>query len=83
MIKPFGGPMEFKLKILRKGDTVLNVVNYADSLAVCVKRKQGNVDVLLIGRNEDGIPLISGTISICEGDNEIEMSGRDIKYTTF
>ena len=36
--------MNIEIKILKKGDEVLNVFNYLDSVAISVKRKKGHVD---------------------------------------
>ena len=75
--------MEIKIKILRKGDEVLNVFNYLQNTAISVKRKKGNVDIILLEANQDNIPEITSTWSICEGNNEIEISKDNIKISTF
>lgn len=71
------------IKILNKGDSVLNVFNYGEQVAISIKRKKGCVDVILLDKNKDGIPVIAGTWSICEGDGEIEVSSGSTKISTF
>ena len=75
--------MNINIKILKKGDAVLNVFNYADSVAILVKRKKGNVEVILLDKNDEGIPEITSTWTISEGDNEIEISKDNVKISTF
>ncbi len=75
--------MNIEIKILKKGDEVLNVFNYMDGVAISVKRKKGNVDVVLLGKNDDGIPQITSTWTISEGDNEVVVSKDDVKVSTF
>ena len=74
---------KIKIKILKKGDKVLNVFNYLQSTAISVQRKEGTVDIILLEPNEDKIPKITSIWTICEGDNEIEISTDDIKISTF
>lgn len=75
--------MNIEIKILKKGDEVLSVFNYLDSVAVSVKRKKGNVDVVLLDKTEDGVPKIASTWTISEGDNEVVVSKDDVKISTF
>ncbi|TKJ54751.1 hypothetical protein PviCFBP13515_26245 [Pseudomonas viridiflava] len=75
--------MKIDIKILKKGDTIISILPYEGSVAIAVKRKQGHVEVVLITKNPDGIPEISSTWSISEGDNEIEVDSGDIKVSTF
>lgn len=74
---------EIKIKILKKGDKVLNVFNFLQSTAISVQRKKGHVDIILLEPNEDKIPEITSTWTICEGNNEVEISVDDIKISTF
>lgn len=75
--------MNINIKILKKGDEVLNTFNYGDSVAVSVKRKHGPVDIVLLDKNDEGIPQITSTWTISEGENEIVVSEGDIKVSTF
>ena len=75
--------MNIEIKILKKGDEVLSVFNYQDSVAVSVKREKGSVDVVLLDKNEEGIPKITATWVIGEGDNEVVVSKDDLKISTF
>jgi hypothetical protein len=74
---------KIKIKILKKGDKVLNVFNYLQSTAISVQRKNSNVDIILLEANKDKIPEITSTWTICEGDNEVEIITDDIKISTF
>lgn len=75
--------MNIEIKILKKGDKVLNVFNYQDNVAISVMRKIGNVDVVLLVRNEDNIPKIASIWTISEGDNELVINKDDVKISTF
>jgi hypothetical protein len=72
-----------KIKILKKGDSVLNVFNYGEHLAISVKRSKGHVDIVLITTNEDELPVISMTWAIAVGNGEIEMSSDHVNISTF
>lgn len=75
--------MNLNIKILKKGDAVISVLPYEGSVAIAVKRKQGKVEIVLISKNSDGLPEISSTWTISEGDNEIEVGDGDVKISTF
>ena len=75
--------MNINIKVLQKGDEVLNVFNYRDNVAISVKRKQGHVDVVLLDKNDEGIPEITSTWTIGEGENEVVVSKDDVKISTF
>jgi len=75
--------MNIQIKILQKGDEVLSVFNYKESVALSVKRRQGSVDVVLLDKNAEGIPEITSTWTIGEGDNEVVVSKDDLKISTF
>ena len=62
---------------------MLNVFNFLQSTAISVQRKKGHVDIILPEPNEDKIPEITSTWTICEGNNEVEISLDDIKISTF
>ncbi|RJL44962.1 hypothetical protein [Pectobacterium carotovorum] len=75
--------MNLNIKILKKGDTVISVLPYEGSVAIAVKRKSGHVEIILISKNSDGLPEISSTWTIGEGDNEIEVRDGDVRISTF
>ena len=75
--------MELKLKILKKGDEVINVFNYDGRIAVAVKRKSGEVAVVLVNKNDEGIPAVSETLTICQGDNVVESRSGTTVISTF
>ena len=62
---------------------MISVMPYDGSVAIAVKRKLGNIDILLISKNSDGLPEISATWTIGEGDNEIEICDGAVKVSTF
>ena len=75
--------MNININVLQKGDEVLSVFNYRDNVAISVKRKQGSVDVVLLDKNVEGIPQITSTWTIGEGDNEVVVSKDNVKISTF
>ena len=75
--------MNINIKVLQKGDEVLSVFNYRDNVAISVKRKQGYVDVVLLDKNDEGVPEITSTWTIGEGENEVVVSKDDVKISTF
>ena len=75
--------MNININVLQKGDEVLSVFNYRDNVAISVKRKQGSVDVVLLDKNVEGIPQITSTWTIGEGDNEVVVSNDNVKISTF
>ncbi|UOB53983.1 hypothetical protein MRS60_08610 [Burkholderia pyrrocinia] len=75
--------MNLNIKILKKGDAVISVLPYEGNVAIAVKRKLGHVEIVLISKNSDGLPEISSTWSIGEGDNEIEIRDGDMQVSTF
>jgi len=74
---------KYEIKILKKGDEVLNVISYLGNLAVAVKRKKGHVDIVLIEKDEENIPSVAETWTISEGDNEVTVSNGTVKISTF
>ncbi len=74
--------MQLKIKVLKKGDSVINVFPYGSGFAVSVKRKGGGVDVILVDKNDEGIPEVVQMISICEGNGEVQLGGEDVTITT-
>ncbi|MGX2017987.1 hypothetical protein J6836_03515 [Providencia sp. R33] len=75
--------MNLNIKILKKGDTVVSVLPYEGSVAIAVKRKSGHIEIILISKNSDGLPEISSTWTIAEGDNEIEVRDGHVRVSTF
>ncbi|WP_099073632.1 hypothetical protein [Proteus alimentorum] len=75
--------MNLNIKILKKGDTVVSVLPYEGSVAITVKRKSGHIEIILISKNSDGLPEISSTWTIAEGDNEIEVRDGHVRVSTF
>lgn len=69
-----------KIGILKKGDKVLNVT--PDFIAV--QRKNGEVDVIPIIKDEMGLRVdIEGIVTIGYGENIVEISTDDVVVTTF
>lgn len=69
-----------KIKILKKGDKVLNVTNEF----VAVQRADGEVDVIPIVKDEMGLRVdIEGIVTIGYGDNIVEMSSGDFVVASF
>lgn len=69
-----------KIGILKKGDKVLNVT--LDFIAV--QRKNGEVDVIPIIKDEMGLRVdIEGIVTIWYGENIVEISTDDVVVTTF
>lgn len=75
--------MNLSIKILKKGDSVISVLPYEGSVAIAVKRKSGHVEIVLISKNADGLPEISSTWTIGEGENEIEIRDGSVNISTF
>jgi hypothetical protein len=75
--------MELKLKILKKGDQVLNVFNYDGRIAVAVNRKGGDVSIVLVKMNASGVPELDETLTICQGDNVVESRSGTTVVSTF
>ena len=75
--------MQTKIKVLKKGDVVLNAFPFEGSLALAIQRKGGDVDILLVKKNSDGVLELGDKLSVCEGDHSIEVTAGDTKVTTF
>lgn len=84
LLLPFGQAdnVDFSINILRKGDSVLNVFTFDDKLAVSVKRKAGQVEVFLVSKDEQGLPRITNSIKIAEGNNTIDLTDGDVTVST-
>lgn len=69
-----------KIGILKKGDKVLNVT----SEFIAVQRKNGEVDVIPLVKDETGLRVdIEGIVTIGYGENIVEVSTDDVVVTTF
>lgn len=69
-----------KIGILKKGDKVLAVT----SEFIAVQRKNGEVDVMPMVKDEMGLRVdIDGIITIGYGENIVEVSTDDTVVTTF
>lgn len=75
--------MEVNIGILGKGDEVVNVFPYGESIAVAVRRKSRNVEIVLVKKNAEGLLVIDGKLTICEGDGSVEAVVGKTKITTF
>lgn len=77
--------MNINIKILSKGDSVLNVMHFGESIAIAVKKKSGKVEIVHIDKNDENVPEITSTWIISEGEGEIEVSkpDSDVKISTF
>jgi len=62
------------IKILRRGDQVINVWGDGAAIRVAVRHKNGEVDLYLLTPDEQGLPRISSDrCRITFGDNEVEI----------
>lgn len=69
-----------KIGILKKGDKVLTVT----SEFIAVQRKNGEVDVIPLVKDETGLRVdIEGIVTIGYGENIVEVSTDDVVVTTF
>ena len=73
--------MEIKIKVLKKGDSVINVWEGH----IAIQRKNGDVEIIQYYLDESGLPRIdSNVMVITQGDNEVEIIGdNDTKVSTF
>lgn len=69
-----------KIGIMKKGDKVLTIT--AEFIAV--QRKNGEVDIIPIIKDEMGLRVdIEGIVTIGYGENIVEVSTGDVVVTTF
>jgi len=69
-----------KIGILKKGDKVLTVT----SEFIAVQRKNGEVDVVPLVKDEMGLRVdIEGIVTIGYGENIVEVSTEEVVVTTF
>ena len=69
-----------KIGILKKGDKVLTVT----SEFIAVQRKNGEVDVIPLVKDEMGLRVdIEGIVTIGYGENIVEVSTEEVVVTTF
>jgi hypothetical protein len=68
--------MQTNIKILRRGDQVINVWGDDTAIRVAVRRKNGEVDLYLLTPDEQGLPRISSRrCRITFGQDEVEIVG--------
>ena len=66
--------MQTNIKILRRGDQVINVWGDDTAIRVAVRRKNGEVDLYLLTPDEQGLPRISSQrCRITFGQDEVEV----------
>ncbi len=69
-----------KIGVLKKGDQVLNVT----SEFIAVQRKNGEVDILPLVKDEMGLRVdIEKIVTIGYGNNTVQASDNEIVVTTF
>ncbi len=69
-----------KIGVLKKGDQVLNVT----SEFIAVQRKNGEVDILPLVKDEMGLRVdIEEIVTIGYGNNTVQASDNEIVVTTF
>ena len=71
------------LRILKKGDSVVNAFNFGDKVGFLVKKKSNNFNVVLISSNAENIPEVSAIWEITEGDNEVVVEKDGVAISTF
>ena len=68
------------IRILKKGDRVINVT----SDFIAVQRKNGEVDIISIVRDNETLRIDPGSvITIGYGDNVVQTESGDVTITTF
>ena len=66
--------MQVNIKILQRGDQVINVWGDDATIRVAVRRKSGEVDLYLLTPDEQGLPRISSQrCRITFGQDEVEV----------
>ena len=69
-----------KINVLKKGDRVISVT----SEFVAVQRKNGEVDIVPLIRDETGLRVaIENIVTIGYGNNMVEAATDDVVVTTF
>lgn len=69
-----------KINVLKKGDRVISVT----SEFVAVQRKNGEVDIVPLIRDETGLRVaIENIVTIGYGNNTVEAATDDVVVTTF
>ena len=69
-----------KINVLRKGDHILNV----SSELIAVQRKNGEVDIIPIMKDEMGLRVdVEHIITIGYGNNTVQASNDEVIVTTF
>lgn len=69
-----------KIQILKKGDQVLSVTPEF----IAVQRKNGEVDILSLIKDETGLRVdIENIVTIGYGNNTVQASNEEVVITTF
>ncbi len=69
-----------KINVLKKGDRVISVT----SEFIAVQRKNGEVDIITLIRDETGLRVdIENIVTVGYGNNTIQVATDDIVVTTF
>ena len=69
--------MQVRFEVLKKDDTVLNVWDNK----IAIKRKNGDVEILMYDLNDDGLPRISNnSILITRGDGIVRAKSDDSSF---
>ncbi len=72
--------MIMKINVLKKGDRVISVT----SEFIAVQRKNGEVDIIPLIRDETGLRVdIENIVTIGYGNNTVQAAADDIVVTTF
>ena len=74
---------KIKLKILKKGDVVINSFSLGENVALAIKRKSGKFEIVTISRGIENIPEVSAIWEIEEGDNEVTIEKDGVAISTF
>ncbi len=69
--------MQVRFEVLKKDDSVLNVWDNK----IAIKRKNGDVEILMYDLNEDGLPHISNnSILITRGEGIVRAKSEDSSF---
>jgi hypothetical protein len=76
--------MDVRIGILKKGDRVINVFPYGETVAVSVQRKNGEVDIVFLENDvTDQLMRVGKKITICEGDDMVVLKEGDLTMRKF
>ncbi|MDM8566020.1 hypothetical protein QUF74_10250 [Candidatus Halobeggiatoa sp. HSG11] len=75
------------VKILQKGDSIINVFSQDNQVSIAIKHDNEEVDIFRLEPDSDGLPRINQqktwTISFGDGEVDIKSKKDDIQVTTF